>query len=255
MKKGFSLKRSNGASAPSGPNGKDSPDKREETEEGEVDAEGESDEESLATGSTAPGTAHPSNTAQQASPAAPIAVPNPAESDHTRTASTSIDAAPETIAFGPTWSRDRFKRLASICRERGRALKHSGDRRMREYAPQTAVGSARLVPILALLEQVDAIILYSFAFWCEDQAAGSLRQPSSSGPVTALPTSQSSSGAAQSRWKPGCVVENWRSIFGLVAFAKSRSEKMLAQPPTSLRSQAELSREVIRGLELITAWL
>ena len=254
MKKGFSLKRSNGASAPPGLNGKDSQDKREETEEGEVDAEGESDDESLPTGSTAPGNAHTSTTAQQASPPAPVADPHPAGLDHARTASTSVEPAPESLAFGPTWSRDRFKRLASICRERGRALKHSGDRRMREYAPQTAVGSARLVPILALLEQVDAIILYSFAFWCEDQAAGSLRQPSSTGPVSTMPTPQSSSGL-QSRWKPGCVVENWRSIFGLVAFAKSRSEKMLAQPPTSLRSQAELSREVIRGLELITAWL
>lgn len=42
---------------------------------------------------------------------------------------------------------------------------------------------------------MDAVLLYVFAFWCDDQAAKT------------------------------CVVKNWQSIFGLLTFVKSRAEK------------------------------
>ncbi|KAK9900174.1 hypothetical protein P389DRAFT_165360 [Cystobasidium minutum MCA 4210] len=99
--------------------------------------------------------------------------------------------SPESIALNGNnshskWTRERFKRIAAVCREKGRALKHSGDKRMREYSsPSTAASSGsnaagqpvnrHIIPILALFEQVDAVILYAYAFWCEDQAAGCVR--------------------------------------------------------------------------------
>lgn len=99
--------------------------------------------------------------------------------------------SPEAIALGNgniKWTRERFKRIAAICREKGRALKHAGDKRMREYSsPSTASSSSsssssntssrdrHITPILALFEQIDAVILYAYAFWCEDQAAGCVR--------------------------------------------------------------------------------
>lgn len=48
---------------------------------------------------------------------------------------------------------------------------------------------------LAVVLQMDAVLLYVYAFWCDDTAA------------------------------KNCLVQNWQSIFGLLAFVKSRAEK------------------------------
>lgn len=48
---------------------------------------------------------------------------------------------------------------------------------------------------MALAKQTEAILLYVFAFWCDDQAAKT------------------------------CISQNWQSIFGLVAFVKRAAEK------------------------------
>lgn len=73
-------------------------------------------------------------------------------------------------------------------RERGRELKHSGDKIAREAksTQQTAV---------AIAKQTEAILLYVFAFWCDDQAAKT------------------------------CITQNWHSVFGLIAFVKRAAEK------------------------------
>lgn len=73
-------------------------------------------------------------------------------------------------------------------RDKGRQLKHSSDKIAREASTP---GESSL----ALLQQMDAVLLYVYAFWCDDQAAKT------------------------------CVVQNWQSIFGLLAFVKSRAEK------------------------------
>ncbi|KAK4050802.1 hypothetical protein OIV83_003223 [Microbotryomycetes sp. JL201] len=84
--------------------------------------------------------------------------------------------------------KERLRKLAARYRDCGRGLKHSGDAIARE---------ARSGPRakLALAKQTEAILLYAFAFWCDDQAA------------------------------KACIPSNWKSIFGLLAFVKSRAEK------------------------------
>lgn len=73
-------------------------------------------------------------------------------------------------------------------REQGRSLKHSGDRVARE-AKSAKDGT------LAAVLQMEAILLYVFAFWCDDQASRN------------------------------CLVANWHSIFGLLSFVKRAAEK------------------------------
>lgn len=251
---------------------------------------------------------------------------NHSKSNHTRNASTvSLSNSNAYIAPSPLspnlisppsgiWTKDRFKRIAAICREKGRALKHAGDKRMREYSSSSnsnsantnsksagGVASRHAIPVLALLEQLDAVILYAYAFWCEDQAAGyaRTRQTSSASNASSSATSTSSStstltsidlrsnasnenqssinsnnlnastssnlsstsfngnGNGQSTnttWKPGCIAENWKSIFGLVAFVRGRAEKMSLNPP-SARSSPRLAEGLPRAMELVVAWL
>ena len=121
---------------------------------------------------------------------------------------------------------------------------------MREYQP---TATNRHIPVLALFEQVDAIILYAYAFYCEDQAIGSFRnrQPT----VTSTDNGDNKENIGrQSAWRSGCITENWKSIFGLVAFVKGRAEKMGATPP-SARSAPKLAEAVPRAMELVVAWL
>lgn len=125
---------------------------------------------------------------------------------------------------------------------------------MREYQPSP---SNRHIPVLALLEQVDAVLLYAYAFWCEDQAAGSVRvrQGSVSSSTAAAAASLDPTEAiGTARWKPSCIVENWKSVFGLMSFVKGRAEKMANTPP-SASSSPKLASEVPRVMELIVAWL
>ncbi|KAM0790799.1 hypothetical protein ACM66B_004646 [Microbotryomycetes sp. NB124-2] len=86
------------------------------------------------------------------------------------------------------YPKERLRKLAAKYRDCGRSLKHAGDAIAKE---------ARTGPRgkLALAKQTEAILLYAFAFWCDDQAA------------------------------KACIPSNWKSIFGLLAFVKSRAEK------------------------------
>lgn len=144
------------------------------------------------------------------------------------------------------------------CRDKGRELKHSGDRKMREYRPDS---TNQHIPVLALLEQVDAIVLYACAFWCEDLAIGTIRSRQASNTSTDSVSSSTSSSTAISSggpgspgWKMGCNQENWKSLFGLLAFVKGKAEKLAASPIPSSASET-LAREVPRIMELIVAWL
>jgi hypothetical protein len=71
-------------------------------------------------------------------------------------------------------------------RERGRTLKHSGDRRMRDpLGPSCADRS--------LAEQTDAVFLYCYSFYCDDRVAKSFQRT------------------------------NWKTIFGLLEFVKKKA--------------------------------
>lgn len=143
------------------------------------------------------------------------------------------------------WTKDRFKKIAVKCREQGRVLKHAGDKRMRDYHSGS---KGPKEPILALLEQVDAVILYAYAFWCEDQMSGSLRN---------LPTSSKASDskgkeAMPSSWEAGCAAQNWKSIFGLVQFVRQRADKLAQSLPPG--TPAHAVQELQQAMHVISAW-
>ncbi|GAA6018373.1 hypothetical protein JCM11491_005949 [Sporobolomyces phaffii] len=83
------------------------------------------------------------------------------------------------------WPKERLRSLGAECRDHGRRLKHSGD----------ALASRSPGGLLALAHQLDAILLYVFAFWCDDSAA------------------------------KACIPANWSSVFGLIGFVKKAAEK------------------------------
>jgi hypothetical protein len=94
------------------------------------------------------------------------------------------------------------------CRTIGRVLKHSGEARYRDNPDKEPAAE------LGLLEQADAFLLYMYAFWCEDQGRARV---TSDGQV-----------------KPGFHVDNWKSMFGLLSFVRSRAEKTKWDPIVGL---------------------
>lgn len=68
-------------------------------------------------------------------------------------------------------------------------MKHSSDKLAREATNPSE-------NLIAIVQQTDAMLLFIFSFWCDDQAAKS------------------------------CIVQHWQSIFGLISFVKSRAEKV-----------------------------
>lgn len=87
-------------------------------------------------------------------------------------------------------------------RTHGRELKHRGDQRLREAsAQQLSSGQPSSAAQLAALEQTDALLLYVYGFWCEDQAATSSAVPHA------------------------CVAHNWASLFGLLKYVHACHER------------------------------
>ncbi|KAM0750803.1 hypothetical protein T439DRAFT_325861 [Meredithblackwellia eburnea MCA 4105] len=86
-------------------------------------------------------------------------------------------------------SKDRLRKLASGYREKGREVKHQGDKTRREG------GSSSRANILATIQQADAVMLYVFSYWCDDQA------------------------------NKQTMVVNWKTIFGLLSYVKNTAEK------------------------------
>lgn len=91
------------------------------------------------------------------------------------------------------WSKERFIDTAAAYRHRGRELKHRGDRRLRDSS--TNYSSPISEALIAGLEQTDALLLYVYGFWCDDQGRGT------------------------------CITENWNSLFGLLKYVYLRHEK------------------------------
>ncbi|GAA5965643.1 hypothetical protein JCM3765_000911 [Sporobolomyces pararoseus] len=89
------------------------------------------------------------------------------------------------------WSKERLRKLGAQCRDQGRRLKHSGD----SLARRSSSSSSTQTILLSLAHQLDAILLYVFAFWCDDTASKT------------------------------CLPGNWSSVFGLIGFVKKTAEK------------------------------
>ncbi|GAA6056737.1 hypothetical protein JCM3770_005872 [Rhodotorula araucariae] len=87
------------------------------------------------------------------------------------------------------WPKERLRRLAVQCRDHGRKLKHSGDALGRVPSP------SRKDVLRALAHHVDSILLYVFSFWCDDAASRA------------------------------CNVQQWASMFGLIAFVRKMAER------------------------------
>lgn len=82
-------------------------------------------------------------------------------------------------------------------RQRGRELKHRGDQRRRDISTSKRLASSpEKESLVASLEQTDALLLYMYGFWCEDQACGG-----------------------------SCVVANWTSLYGLLKYVYLNHEK------------------------------
>jgi hypothetical protein len=83
-------------------------------------------------------------------------------------------------------------------RHRGRELKHRGDDRRRDLATSKRLASSpEKEALVASLEQMDALLLYTYGFWCEDQAVGA----------------------------NSCVVANWTSLYGLLKYVYDQLSK------------------------------
>ncbi|KAK4047887.1 hypothetical protein OIO90_006048 [Microbotryomycetes sp. JL221] len=88
------------------------------------------------------------------------------------------------------YPKERLRKLAAKYRDKGRTLKHSGDAIARQAHSSTGPRAK-----LALANQTEAILMYMFAFWCDDMAA------------------------------KACIPSNWKTIFPLLAFVKQRADK------------------------------
>lgn len=112
-----------------------------------------------------------------------------------------------------TWSKERYVSTGQAFQSRGRALKHSGDRRLREASTASYSSSSKQLAAqqAATFEHTEAILLFIYAFWCEDAAAN---WNSKSGESSSSSSSQKS-----------CSVANWSSLSGLLHYVCANHEK------------------------------
>ncbi|GAA5945100.1 hypothetical protein JCM3775_000910 [Rhodotorula graminis] len=103
--------------------------------------------------------------------------------------STSISRVDREAEWRKDWPKDRLRKLAAQCRDHGRKLKHAGDAIGRASSP------GRKDVLRALAHHVDSILLYVFSFWCDDAASRA------------------------------CNVQQWGSMFGLIAFVRKMAER------------------------------
>lgn len=127
---------------------------------------------------------------------------------------TSISRVDREAEWRRDWPKERLRKLAAQCvslslslppqlrqlvrsadtstnrcRDHGRKLKHTGDAIGRAASPE------RKDVLRALAHHVDSILLYVFSFWCDDVASRA------------------------------CNVQQWGSMFGLIAFVRKMAER------------------------------
>ncbi|GAA5969648.1 hypothetical protein JCM11641_008192 [Rhodosporidiobolus odoratus] len=91
------------------------------------------------------------------------------------------------------WPKEKLRKLGAQCRELGRSLKHKGDAFARTTSEDAR--QARKDRLRGIVHQMDAILLYVFAFWCDDAAGRT------------------------------CLTQNWQSVFGLIGFVRKAAER------------------------------
>ncbi|CEH14331.1 hypothetical protein CBOM_02185 [Ceraceosorus bombacis] len=107
-----------------------------------------------------------------------------------------------TLPLDRRWDKDLFVSTAASFRARGRSLKHQGDQRLREESTMRIGSSPSSAACIATFEQMDAVLLYVYSFWCEDEAA-------------AIDTGT-----------PGVIIAaNWNTIFGLLKYVCDCQER------------------------------
>lgn len=95
------------------------------------------------------------------------------------------------------WTKEEFTSTGESYLSIGRALKHSADNRTKDKASDEASQDAK-IQLTALLESTEAILCFTYAFWCEDQASAAPRS---------------------------CIASNWSSLLGLLHYARSKHDK------------------------------
>ncbi|GAA5859510.1 hypothetical protein JCM8547_006856 [Rhodosporidiobolus lusitaniae] len=129
--------------------------------------------------------AHPPTPEMRGSPALPQRPPPPAPAK----------AKADKEEWRKDWPKERLRKLAAQCRDLGRSLKHKGDAFARSTSSSSDPHAARKDRLRALVHQMDAILLYVFAFSCDDAAGRT------------------------------CLTANWQSVFGLIGFVRKAAEK------------------------------
>ncbi|KAL8283863.1 hypothetical protein RQP46_005295 [Phenoliferia psychrophenolica] len=119
-------------------------------------------------------------------PPPPPSSTDPLPAHSTKSEALVPTAAPRQEGF----TRDRLRKLGVAYRDKGREVKHEGDRTRRDGGSMDPSANR-----LATLQQCDAVMIYVFSYWCDDQAAKQTN------------------------------VGNWKAIFGLLSFVKSSAEK------------------------------
>ena len=223
------------------------------------------------------------------------ALPSPAEASKVVESDADVTIPHQHSRTAPIismrdWPPEKFRKLSSIARQQATVLKRSGDNKMRELAMQQqqlhqharrdSAGSSssmsrsdsqhtlspdKLPPLNlplplppgmpaslpAFFEHVDAIVLYAFGFWADDYAAGQHRARSGSSTQSASTNSES--------WRIGCIIENWRSMSGLLTFVKAKAEKLHAQATAAAEKNVQpannFDKQWTRVIELLVAWL
>lgn len=95
------------------------------------------------------------------------------------------------------WTKEEFTATGNAYLLVGRALKHSADNRTKDKVLDEGPRDAKN-QLTALFESTDAILCFTYAFWCEDQASAAPRS---------------------------CIASNWSSLLGLLHYARSKHDK------------------------------
>lgn len=113
------------------------------------------------------------------------------------------------------WNKELYFETAKLYRQKGRELKHRGDNRRRDISTNKRLSSSpEKESLVASLEQLDALLLYMYGFWCEDQACGG-----------------------------NCVVANWTSLYGLLKYVY---DQLMKSKMTVLAGLCRLLEAVVR---------
>lgn len=131
--------------------------------------------------------------------------PSPSPEPKAKAAAVAKTTPASSAAQRPAaWTKDKLSSAASYYQSKARSLKHSSDRTLREaVAPDSASVLAQRQA--AVFGQTDAVLLYVYAFWCEDALATLNAGSSVDGPTV--------------------IVSNWRSMLDLVKFVAAKHER------------------------------